>query len=386
MGRNVKPGISFYRMDSGHVLNRKVRLLCNEFDSDGYYIWCCLLDYAYTTWGYYFDLRDDETVELFASEYCKKKLNLVKEVIKGCIRRGLFDEPVADTFKVLTSEMMQEVYVYATAERRRQGSVFTMEDDWLIVKFDKIPVNIEIVHGSKLDSSREESTNKTKQNNTKTKQELVGAVAPNEPVAKVKSERKIFKAPDLQQVIDYFLQIIGDPKAERYWPADVCRMQAGQFVDHYTANGWVQGRGKKIVDWQAACRNWVRNELKGAFENKIIVNQPPALVTPPPSPVPQKPQLRKIAQEINYLYETFIQDETKCTTISIEVAHYNELKKACLINFSREETENIREQSMISLNGNADANAILSMMKKVGVIEFFKQVKQQGWEVIFYAE
>lgn len=32
-----------------------------------------------------------------------------------------------------------------------------------------------------------------------------------------------------------------------------------QFVDHYTANGWVQNGNKKIKDWMAAVRTWERN-------------------------------------------------------------------------------------------------------------------------------
>ena len=32
-----------------------------------------------------------------------------------------------------------------------------------------------------------------------------------------------------------------------------------KFVDFYTANGWVQGKNKPIKDWQAAVRNWHRN-------------------------------------------------------------------------------------------------------------------------------
>lgn len=39
------------------------------------------------------------------------------------------------------------------------------------------------------------------------------------------------------------------------------RDDAEAFVDHYTANGWVQGRGKPIRDWQAAVRNWQRNDF-----------------------------------------------------------------------------------------------------------------------------
>jgi len=35
--------------------------------------------------------------------------------------------------------------------------------------------------------------------------------------------------------------------------------EADKFVDYYESNGWKQGRGKAIKDWQAAARNWKRN-------------------------------------------------------------------------------------------------------------------------------
>lgn len=146
MGRNKKPGISFYRMDSGHVTNKKVRLLMNEFDTDGYYIWKCIIDYGYKEHGYFFDMSDKDAFELFASDYCRKKLTLIREVIAGCLRRGLFDQAVAEKFGILTCEMMQETFVIATEDRRSKGSVFTMCKEWLLYDFEgKIPRNIEIV-------------------------------------------------------------------------------------------------------------------------------------------------------------------------------------------------------------------------------------------------
>ena len=36
-------------------------------------------------------------------------------------------------------------------------------------------------------------------------------------------------------------------------------IDAQHFVDYYSANGWVQGKGKPIKDWKAAVRTWERN-------------------------------------------------------------------------------------------------------------------------------
>ena len=55
-----------------------------------------------------------------------------------------------------------------------------------------------------------------------------------------------------------------------------------QFVDHYTANGWTQGKGKPIRDWQAAVRTWERN----GFNNGSKATSTPATITRPAPPTP----------------------------------------------------------------------------------------------------
>lgn len=49
-------------------------------------------------------------------------------------------------------------------------------------------------------------------------------------------------------------------------------VDAERFFDFYSANGWVQGRGKPIRDWKAAVRTWERT----------------AGQAPPEQPVPKK--------------------------------------------------------------------------------------------------
>ncbi len=42
------------------------------------------------------------------------------------------------------------------------------------------------------------------------------------------------------------------------------KIDSQRFVDHYTANGWVQGRqGKPVRDWKACVRTWEGNNFGG---------------------------------------------------------------------------------------------------------------------------
>ena len=85
---------------------------------------------------------------------------------------------------------------------------------------------------------------KTKTNNVVTHK---GVTTTREPSPPNKSEKKNFKPPKLEEVAAYC--------QERGTGID-----AQQFYDYYTANGWVQGKqGKPVVDWKACVRTWERN-------------------------------------------------------------------------------------------------------------------------------
>lgn len=193
--------------------------------------------------------------------------------------------------------------------------------------------------------------------------------------------KKVFVPPELKQVQDYFVSTIGNPKNQDAWPADKCFNEASACFDHYTANGWIQGRGKKIVDWKASCRTWIRNELKGVFQKPTHG---------PPKAESQKQVLKvapaepdKFQSEVNYLFDRFCEDEENVTVISAEPVHYDTLKKAGLINFNGQRITQIRKAAQLNLNGNGDETKLLAMMKRLGVLEFFKELKQQNKTVVF---
>jgi hypothetical protein len=381
-------------MDSGHVTNKKVRLLMNEFDSNGYFIWKCLIDYAYGKWGYYFDLRDEEEVELFATEYCRKPKSLVMEVIAGCVRRGLFDKTVADMFGILTSVMMQETFIFATSERRAKGSTFELQSDWLLLDFEHVPPNILILPGKKgiLLGKKEENppnNSQTKQDKTETKQNLLGPAEaePDEgldsakPVTDVEAKAKrsrmpraAFAAPSIVEITNFFRKVASDPSlgTER-WTEDQIVIHAADMFDHYKSVNWRQGQGtgKPIVDWQAAARRWIRKakEIRTPTPSRSFTASETG-----PVAQPQKQPLNKFQRELNYFFELYREDPSKVTVISLVPEHYDQLKQAGLIDFPDDVVAEIRneaEEILRSQNVDITEQKILRMMKRVGVVKFF---------------
>jgi hypothetical protein len=393
MARNVKPGITFYRMDSGHILNKKVRLLVNEFDSDGYYIWSCIVDHSYLHNGYYFNVNNKEELELFATDYCKKKITLVKEVIAGCIRRDLFDKTVADSFGVLTSEMMQDVYVYGTAERRRQGSVFTIRQEWLLIDFKGVvPVNIEIVPVKNKVSSREESTDKTRQDLDKTKQESFAPAEPSPPkIFKPKEEAE----PYWSVLVDIWFEF----NKKKFGTEPSFKGRDPKFFKTIIENLKKRAEKKKIewTETEATARlcsfleyAFADTWLKDHFLLKNLDEQFDAIIQKNKSATQQKLQVPvikdKMPAEINYLYERFL--EGQCTTISIDLVHFDYLQKHGFVQFENSEVEDIRiiARKWAEENGGAKGDAVLNQMKRLTVIEIFKQLKQQAKETVFDVE
>ena len=64
---------------------------------------------------------------------------------------------------------------------------------------------------------------------------------------KPKASVKRFKAPTVDQVREYC-----DSRCNK--------IDAETFVDHYTTNGWVQGKNKPVKCWKACIRTWEKKD------------------------------------------------------------------------------------------------------------------------------
>lgn len=72
-----------------------------------------------------------------------------------------------------------------------------------------------------------------------------------------KQNNSRFTPPTLEEVKAYCLERNNNVDAEK-------------FVDYYTANGWVQGKGKPVKDWKACIRTWEKNSFETPKKKQIV--------------------------------------------------------------------------------------------------------------------
>lgn len=70
-------------------------------------------------------------------------------------------------------------------------------------------------------------------------------------------KRKRFTPPTLEEVKAYCTERKNHVDAER-------------FLDYYTANGWVQGKGKPVKDWKACVRTWERSNFNAPKRAEVL--------------------------------------------------------------------------------------------------------------------
>lgn len=90
------------------------------WDGFGVFFWICTK--AYATNGYYYEWREGTSAATIAKRMSGGiKSDTVNQVVKLCLRIGLFDNGLFDRESILTNKMMQERYMYAIEKRSVRG-------------------------------------------------------------------------------------------------------------------------------------------------------------------------------------------------------------------------------------------------------------------------
>ena len=118
MGREKK-GLDWFPLDC--VMNTSIDLLEAEFGIKGFAVFVKILQKIYGDRGYYCEWNSD--VELLFSRKINEGRNFVADVVKTCVKRGIFDKDLLESEGVLTSSSIQKVYLDATKRRVNSGAI-----------------------------------------------------------------------------------------------------------------------------------------------------------------------------------------------------------------------------------------------------------------------
>ncbi len=134
MSRPGKKGLDYFTVDCN--FNNEVELAVAEFGMKGLGVLIRLWQKIYGGEGYYCVWNTDVAL-LFSHRETGLGVNAVSEIIRACLRRGLFDCGLYETCGILTSKGIQERYFNAIGRREKIEVI----DEYLLVPAPKNAVS-----------------------------------------------------------------------------------------------------------------------------------------------------------------------------------------------------------------------------------------------------
>lgn len=136
----AKSGLDYFPLACS--FEDKVELIEAEFGLRGLAVIVKLYQKIYGEFGYYCEWND-EVALLFSRKACGllEGDNVVSEVIKAAIKRGIFDKDMFHEYGILTSVGIQKRY-FEAAKRRNEIEV---EKSYLLLSASQIPKNVRII-------------------------------------------------------------------------------------------------------------------------------------------------------------------------------------------------------------------------------------------------
>ena len=131
-------GIDFFPMACQQT--EQMELIEAQYGLKGFAVIHKLYQNIFNGEGYY--CRWEEDSQMLFSRKNGLKVTLVSEIVMAGIRRGIFSKELYDTYRILTSEWIQETYFFATQRRKK---IF-LKSEYLLVQCDQIPKNADISH------------------------------------------------------------------------------------------------------------------------------------------------------------------------------------------------------------------------------------------------
>lgn len=253
MARRDEAGISYFPMNSDIVHNPKIKLVVAEFGPKAWAVLLPLYCKIYREKGYWVDWLDADLKLMFAQDECRVDLTFVNEVVAGCVRRGVFNKTVFDTFGILTSDRIQLNYLEA---KKRNKSVDLIAE-YLVVQHD-VYINLKNVNIlSQNVNIKEENVN------ISTQKEIIEGEGEGEE--EVFTRSAVFSKEEIQNSNLFRKPKIPDKKEvwEVFSGHGGTKEMAKAFYEKYESVGWFKS-GSPITNFSnlvpSFITNWLRNE------------------------------------------------------------------------------------------------------------------------------
>lgn len=235
MARPIKQGLSYFPLDV--ALDTKFQLIEAEFGLKGFALVVKLLQKIYGEQGYYCEWTDE--VELLFASKSGVGGDFVSELIKGCIKRGFFDEGMLNKYGILTSKGIQKRYVEA-----KRGDISKIEKEYFLLKSPITEVN----------------ATKTGVFATETAVNVAKSTQSKVNKSKVDKSRDIYTQPPTIDEVREYAKMVGSGVDAEY------------FFNYYQSVNWKCGNSL-ITDWKAKLRSWeAKNKKQTPIKPTKFVN------------------------------------------------------------------------------------------------------------------
>ena len=288
MARPIKDGVSYWPFDVDMLEDRKFKLIRAEFGIKGAYIALVILNSVYKDNGYYKRWDDDDCLMMSEDVGDGCSPQLVRVVLNGCVRRGLFDESRFQTFGILTSAGIQRRFLQMV-KNSREKIVFIKE--YLLIDLHDQGLSEGVLNKVVLKTGfPEENPSKTQENphktggNSRKKKEI--EKEKEKEIEDIVPSAKASVPISYQAVVDSFNRLCPSlPKVIALTDArrNAIRKAADriggfewfeQFFKRIEASDFLSGRNNKWkncgFDWCLKAGNLLKI-LEGQYDNKDVV-------------------------------------------------------------------------------------------------------------------
>ncbi len=226
MARPIKNGLDYFPFDTKPDM--KMNAVIRKYGATG--LGCLIGLYQKIYDNGYFIKADFDFIEDLCLELRIEDEDYLKEFIRFCVKKNIFDRGFYESDKVLTSNGIQKRFNEATKRRKCTHDVSNY-----LVNVCNNPVNV---------CNNPVNVNKSTQSKVKESK--------GKEIIKTKAKKSI--PPTLQEVKEYCEKRSNSIDPEK-------------FISHYDASGWMRGK-TKIKDWQACVRTWEGNSNKSTAASK----------------------------------------------------------------------------------------------------------------------